>query len=72
MSCRFPAAPSDALLDDMAREGAFYITKKKKQAGPMMPETKTALVDFYRPYTNELARFLEDERFAFKDTSFGW
>jgi hypothetical protein len=49
----------------------FYETKSKAAAGPMLPMTKKLLVDLYRPYTEELAIFLNDERFAFKDRSFG-
>jgi hypothetical protein len=48
----------------------FYETKSKKRAGPMLPETKAMLVELYRPYTEELAAFLKDERFSFKDRSF--
>jgi hypothetical protein len=48
----------------------FYETKSKKKAGPMLAETKAILVDFYRPYNEELTMLLEDDRFLFKDCSF--
>lgn len=47
----------------------FYQTKKKALAGPMMESTQSLLVDLYKPYTEELAVFLKDDRFAFKDLS---
>ncbi|XP_045204389.2 carbohydrate sulfotransferase 15-like [Mercenaria mercenaria] len=62
--------PSEAILDKMKSLPHFYETKKKKQAGPMMAATKTLLIDLYRPYTEELASFLKDDRFSFKDRSF--
>ncbi|XP_060564069.1 carbohydrate sulfotransferase 15-like [Ruditapes philippinarum] len=62
--------PSETILDKMKSLSHFYETKSKKRAGPMLPETKAMLVELYRPYTEELAAFLKDERFSFKDRSF--
>ncbi|WAQ98128.1 CHSTF-like protein, partial [Mya arenaria] len=70
--CRFLdiAQPSEPTLKSMAGLGAFYATAKKQAAGPMLLESRKLLVDLYRPYTEELARFLGDERFGFRDKSF--
>lgn len=65
------AMPSDSLLNNMAAEDHFYETKGKQRAGPMLPESKALLIDLYKPYVEELAKFLNDDKFLFKDTSFG-
>ncbi|KAL4230690.1 hypothetical protein ACF0H5_011066 [Mactra antiquata] len=59
--------PSDEILNSMEALPHFYETKKKARAGPMKAATKELLLDLYGSYTEELARFLNDERFAFKD-----
>lgn len=40
---------------------------KRKKAGEMLPETKTLITDFYRPYTQHLADLLNDTRFLWLD-----
>lgn len=62
--------PDESVFSQMIQQPRFYESRKKAVAGPMLNETKKLLVDFYRPYTEELAEFLHDERFAFRDQSF--
>ncbi|XP_052280882.1 carbohydrate sulfotransferase 15-like [Dreissena polymorpha] len=62
--------PNDRVLTQMANMAPFYESKKRKSAGPMLPETKRLLVELYRPYNEQLADFLGDERFAWRDASF--
>lgn len=54
----------------MAAQDHFYETKGKQKAGPMMPETKALLIELYKPYVEELALFLNDNKYLFKDGSF--
>lgn len=63
--------PSETLYTKMTSLPKFYETKAKAKAGPMKLETRKLLIDLYRPFTEELAKFLGDEKFGFKDTSFG-
>ena len=70
MHLLFSAIPAETVLNQMQSLPHFYETKSKKRAGPMMPKTRELLVDLYRPYTEELATFLKDDRFSFKDRSF--
>lgn len=62
--------PDETTLNKMKTLPHFYETKSKKRAGPMLPSTKALLIDLYRPYTEELASFLKDDRYAFRDRSF--
>lgn len=66
----FTAIPQESVLNEMTRQDHFYATKGKAKAGPMLPETKKLLVELYQPYVNELAKFLKDDRYYFKDVSF--
>ena len=49
----------------------FYVTLGKAQAGPMLPETRTLLAELYKPYVEELAKFLDDDRYLFQDSLYG-
>ncbi|XP_052282830.1 carbohydrate sulfotransferase 15-like [Dreissena polymorpha] len=62
--------PNDHVLTQMANMAPFFESIKRKSAGPMLPETKRLLVELYRPYNEQLAAFLGDERFAWRDASF--
>ena len=69
--CLLSAIPSDQILNSMSAQAHFYATKGKERAGPMLPETQALLVELYKPYVEELGKFLNDERFLFKSESFG-
>lgn len=37
--------------------------------GPMLPETKAVLDDFYRPFVTKFADLLHDQRFLWRDVT---
>ncbi|GFO31597.1 sulfotransferase [Plakobranchus ocellatus] len=42
-------------------------TVLKKKAGPMFPETRALLEEFFAPFNEDLAQLLGDDRFLWKD-----
>ena len=42
--------------------------KHKKPYKPMLPETQQLLREFYRPYNEELAQMLNDQKYLWEDT----
>lgn len=65
------AIPDEPVLERMSSMQHYRETIGKIKAGPMLPETKTLLKMLFQPYVIELARFLSDDRYLFRDTNFG-
>ena len=40
--------------------------QKDREVGPMFPETRTLLEEFFRPCNEDLAKLLNDDRFLWK------
>lgn len=62
--------PNETVLQRMSASPHYRETVGKKKAGPMLPETKTLLKSIFQPYVNELAIFLRDDRYLFRDSNF--
>ncbi|KAH3834087.1 hypothetical protein DPMN_107405 [Dreissena polymorpha] len=62
--------PSDSVVANMTDMAPFFVSERRKSAGQIFPETKRLLVELYRPYNEQLAAFLGDERYAWRDASF--
>ncbi|XP_052276803.1 carbohydrate sulfotransferase 15-like isoform X2 [Dreissena polymorpha] len=62
--------PSDSVVANMTDMTPFFVSEKRKSAGKILPETKRLLMELYRPYNEQLAAFLGDERYTWRDASF--
>ncbi|CAG5127292.1 unnamed protein product [Candidula unifasciata] len=58
----------DTLLDTISDQEKRLQTTQKKKAGPMLPETKKMLQDFYQPCNKDLAQLLGDDKYLWNNT----
>ena len=63
--------PQELTIEEMLARDKAYVTKQKMKTGEMLQETRGILVDLFRPHMEELAHMLKDDRFLWKDVSFG-
>ena len=66
----FPEIPPDDTLTKMLTLDRIRVTETKKKSGDILEETKSILVDLYKPHMIELSQMLKDERYLWKDVSF--
>ncbi|XP_055880135.1 carbohydrate sulfotransferase 15-like isoform X1 [Biomphalaria glabrata] len=58
---------SEAEIDRIANESIKHETHNKKTAGPMFPETRAILEEFFARFNEDLAALLDDNKFLWRN-----
>ena len=59
--------PTEILKHEICKKEKKFVNKNKANYGPMLPETKQLLQDFFRDKNRELSDLLNNERFLWKE-----
>ena len=65
--CMCAASPSTNILEKMVGLSVSYHTKKKDEVGPMLNRTRALLTKWFKPWNEELAHLLKDDRYLWND-----
>lgn len=60
---------SQSNIEKFANTERKYVTKSKKLAGKMLPQTRVVLERLYKKYNEKLADILKDSRFLWTKES---